>query len=90
MRLRNLAMTVLLGMITMTNGSEASPLDEFHWKSHVLVVVGPARKAIDDSDSGTNLSLSSPREPASHFARKTLWAARFAPSQEGSRAFCSD
>jgi hypothetical protein len=32
----------LLGTITMTNGSEASPLDEFHWKSRVLVVVAPA------------------------------------------------
>ena len=29
-------------MIAMTNGSEASPLDEFHWKSRVLVVVAPA------------------------------------------------
>jgi hypothetical protein len=29
-------------MIAMTNGSEASPLDEFHWKSRVLAVVAPA------------------------------------------------
>jgi hypothetical protein len=26
----------------MTTGSEASPLDEFHWNSRVLVVVAPA------------------------------------------------
>jgi hypothetical protein len=45
MLLRYLAMTVLLGVITMTNGSEASPLDEFHWKSRVLVVVAPAGDA---------------------------------------------
>jgi hypothetical protein len=29
-------------MITMTNGSNASLLDEFHWKNRVLVVVAPA------------------------------------------------
>jgi hypothetical protein len=32
-------------MMTMTNGSQASPLDEFHWKSRVLVVVAPAGDA---------------------------------------------
>jgi hypothetical protein len=34
-----------LGVITMTDGSNASPLDEFHWKNRVLVVVAPAGKA---------------------------------------------
>jgi hypothetical protein len=38
-------MLILFGVITMTYGSKASPLDEFHWKSRVLVVVGPARDA---------------------------------------------
>jgi hypothetical protein len=45
MQLRDLAMPILLGVITMTNGSEASPLDDFHWKSRVLVVVAPAGDA---------------------------------------------
>jgi hypothetical protein len=38
-------MPLLLGMIAMTNGSEASPLDEFRWKSRVLVVVALAGDA---------------------------------------------
>jgi Domain of unknown function (DUF4174) len=38
-------MPILLGVIAMTDGSEASPLDEFHWKSRVLVVVAPAGDA---------------------------------------------
>src|SRR3984893_10480667 len=42
MRLGHLAMPILLGVITMTDGSNASPLDEFHWKNRVLVVVSPA------------------------------------------------
>jgi len=29
----------------MTDGSNASPLDEFHWKNRVLVVVAPAGNA---------------------------------------------
>lgn len=35
MRVRDLAMPILLGVIAMTDGSNASPLDEFHWKSGV-------------------------------------------------------
>lgn len=42
MRHRNLAISVLFGVIAMTNGSNASPLNEFHWKNRVLVVVAPA------------------------------------------------
>jgi len=38
-------MPILLGVITMTDGSNASPLDEFHWKNRVLVVVAPAGNA---------------------------------------------
>ena len=45
MRLGHLAMPILLGVITMTDGSNASPLDEFHWKNRVLVVVAPAGNA---------------------------------------------
>jgi hypothetical protein len=45
MRFRYLAMPVLLGAITMSNGSEASPLDKFQWKSRVLVVVAPGGDA---------------------------------------------
>ena len=45
MRLGHLAMPILLGVITMTDGSNASPLDEFHWKNRVLVVVVPAGNA---------------------------------------------
>ena len=45
MRLGYLAMPILLGVITMTDGSNASPLDEFHWKNRVLVVVAPAGNA---------------------------------------------
>jgi hypothetical protein len=41
MRVRDLAMPILLGVIAMTDGSKASPLDEFHWKSRVLVIVAP-------------------------------------------------
>ena len=60
MRLRNLAMPILLGVIMMTNGSEASPLDEFRWKSRLLVVVAPAgdaaaeaqRRIYESSDKG--------------------------------------
>jgi hypothetical protein len=37
----HLAMAVLLGAVMVTV-SEASPLDEFHWKSRVLVVVASA------------------------------------------------
>ena len=39
MRFRNLAMPILFGVITMTYGSNASPLDESHWKSRILVVI---------------------------------------------------
>jgi hypothetical protein len=42
MRFRNLAMPILFGVITMTYGSNASPLDEFHWKSRILVVIARA------------------------------------------------
>jgi hypothetical protein len=45
MQFRHIAMLVLSGVITMTNRSEASPLDEFQWKSRVLVVVAPAGDA---------------------------------------------
>lgn len=45
MRLGYLAMPILLGVITMTDGSNASPLDEFYWKNRVLVVVAPAGNA---------------------------------------------
>jgi Domain of unknown function (DUF4174) len=34
--------TFLLGVVMMTNESQASPLDEFRWKNRVLVVVAPA------------------------------------------------
>jgi hypothetical protein len=42
MRFRILAIAMLLGMITMSYGSGASPLDQYHWNSRVLVVVAPA------------------------------------------------
>lgn len=45
MRLGHLAMPILLGVITMTDGSNASPLDEFHWKTRVLVVAAPTGDA---------------------------------------------
>jgi len=35
-------MPILFGVITMTYGSNASPLDEFHWKSRILVVIARA------------------------------------------------
>ncbi|MDB5632472.1 MAG: hypothetical protein JWR49_1327 [Tardiphaga sp.] len=41
MRLRTLAMTILTGMIMTTNEGKAAPLDQFQWKSRVLVVVAP-------------------------------------------------
>jgi hypothetical protein len=45
MQFRHIAMLVLSGVITMTNRSEASPLDEFQWKNRVLVVAAPAGDA---------------------------------------------
>jgi Domain of unknown function (DUF4174) len=42
MELRNLAVSILFAVIAMTTGGKASPLDEFHWKNRVLVVVAPA------------------------------------------------
>ena len=42
MGLRNLAVSILFAVIAMTTGGKASPLDEFHWKNCVLVVVAPA------------------------------------------------
>ena len=41
MRVRHLAVAMLLGMITITDARELCPLDEFHWKSRVLVIVAP-------------------------------------------------
>jgi len=46
----------------MTNRSEASPIDKFHWKSRVLVVVAPAgaaaaeaqRRIYESSAKGTS------------------------------------
>jgi hypothetical protein len=32
----------LFGTIIMAGGSDASPLDQYHWKKRVLVVVAPA------------------------------------------------
>lgn len=49
MRLRNLAMPILLGAIMMTDGSKASPLDEFHRTNRVLVVVAPAGNAVAET-----------------------------------------
>jgi Domain of unknown function (DUF4174) len=49
MRLRNLAMLMLMAVITMTNGSQGSPLDEFQWNSRLLVVVAPAGDAAADA-----------------------------------------
>lgn len=40
MRLRILAMTMLMGMTMMTGESKAAPLDGLRWKNRVLVVVG--------------------------------------------------
>ena len=46
MRIGNLlAASIIFGVITMSSSSMASPLDEFHWKSRVLVVVAPAGNA---------------------------------------------
>ena len=45
MRTQLLAMTVLLEAMTTTGLSQASPLDEYHWKNRVLVVVAPAGDA---------------------------------------------
>jgi hypothetical protein len=40
MRLRILAMTMLMGLTMMTGESKAAPLDGLRWKNRVLVVVG--------------------------------------------------
>jgi len=45
MNLRHFGIAVLLGASVMIHASRASKLDEWKWKSRVLVVVGPA----DDS-----------------------------------------
>jgi hypothetical protein len=43
--LRRMTIAFLWGVVMMTHRSEASPLDEFHWKNRVLVVVAPAGDA---------------------------------------------
>jgi hypothetical protein len=53
MRLGHLAMPILLGVITMTDGSNASPLDEFHWKNRVLVVVVPPGTPLPKRNGGS-------------------------------------
>jgi Domain of unknown function (DUF4174) len=45
MQLRILAITIFFGMSVMTIETKAAPLDEFRWKSRVLVVVAPAGDA---------------------------------------------
>jgi hypothetical protein len=35
-------MTILMGMIMTTNEGKAAPLDQFLWKSRVLIIVAPA------------------------------------------------
>ncbi len=46
MRIGNLlAASIIFGVITMSSSSMASPLEEFHWKSRVLIVVAPAGDA---------------------------------------------
>jgi Domain of unknown function (DUF4174) len=45
MHLRRFGIVVLLGVITMTFGSKASPLDQSRWKDRVLVVTGPTDDA---------------------------------------------
>jgi Domain of unknown function (DUF4174) len=34
-----------MGVITMTDATQAAPLDEYHWQNRVLVVVAPAGDA---------------------------------------------
>lgn len=41
MKLRILSMTILTGMTMSINDVMAAPLDQFRWKSRVLVVVAP-------------------------------------------------